>query len=65
MDSEEEEWAEADATDTSDEEEIRNSVGNIPIEWYDEFPHLGYDTEGKKILKPPSSKGDQVVFTGF
>ncbi|CAA2962538.1 ribosome biogenesis BOP1 homolog, partial [Olea europaea subsp. europaea] len=45
-------------TDTSDEEDIRNTVGNIPMNWYDDLPHLGYDWGGKKILKP--EQGDQL-----
>ncbi|BES94044.1 Pescadillo homolog [Nesidiocoris tenuis] len=44
--------------DTSDEEDIRNTVGNIPINWYDEYDHIGYDWEGKKILKP--ERGDDI-----
>lgn len=44
--------------DTSDEEDIRNTVGNIPMNWYDDYPHLGYDWDGKKILKP--KKSDQL-----
>ncbi len=51
---------EAADTDTSDEEEIRNTVGNIPMEWYDELAHVGYDIEGKKIPKPLSAGGDEV-----
>ena len=65
-------WLEAEYTDTSDEEvsnyvslslfiaiqELRNTVGNIPMEWYDDYPHLGYDLDGKMILKP--AQGDQV-----
>lgn len=39
--------------DTSDEEDIRNTVGNIPMHWYDEYNHIGYDWDGKKIMKPP------------
>lgn len=27
--------------DTSDEEDIRNTVGNIPMNWYNEYKHLG------------------------
>ncbi|XP_054279082.1 ribosome biogenesis protein BOP1 homolog [Macrosteles quadrilineatus] len=46
--------------DTSDEEDIRNTVGNVPREWYDEYRHLGYDWDGKKILKP--EKGDQLDY---
>lgn len=39
--------------DTSDEEDIRNTVGNIPMQWYDEYKHIGYDWDAKKIIKPP------------
>ena len=31
------------AYDSSDEEDIRNTVGNIPLNWYDDYNHLGYD----------------------
>ncbi|XP_043482625.1 ribosome biogenesis protein BOP1 homolog isoform X2 [Leptopilina heterotoma] len=44
--------------DSSDEEDIRNTVGNIPMKWYDDYKHIGYNWEGKKILKP--EKGDQL-----
>ena len=44
--------------DTSDEEDTRNTVGNIPMKWYDDEEHVGYDWDGKKILKPV--KGDQL-----
>lgn len=46
------------AHDTSDEEDIRNTVGNIPMHWYDEYKHIGYDWDAKKIIKPV--KGDQL-----
>lgn len=45
-------------SDTSDEEDIRNTVGNIPMHWYDEYKHIGYDWDAKKIVKPP--QGDQI-----
>lgn len=44
--------------DTSDEEDIRNTVGNIPMHWYDEYKHIGYDWDAKKIIKAP--KRDQL-----
>lgn len=44
--------------DTSDEEDIRNTVGNIPMHWYDEYKHIGYNWDAKKIMKGP--KGDQL-----
>lgn len=43
--------------DTSDEEDIRNTVGNIPLNWYDDYKHLGYDWDGKQIVKPPKRDG--------
>uniref|UniRef100_A0A1Q3EYN9 Ribosome biogenesis protein BOP1 homolog n=1 Tax=Culex tarsalis TaxID=7177 RepID=A0A1Q3EYN9_CULTA len=39
--------------DTSDEEDIRNTVGNIPMQWYDEYKHIGYDWDGNRLIKPP------------
>lgn len=44
--------------DSSDEEEIRNTIGNVPVEWYDEYDHIGYDHSGEKILKP--DRGDSL-----
>ena len=35
-----------------------NTVGNIPLHWYDDFDHIGYDREGNKIMK--STKGDSL-----
>ena len=32
-------------------QDARNTIGNIPIEWYKEKGHIGYDLEGKKIMK--------------
>ncbi|KAK2095232.1 Ribosome biogenesis protein 1 [Saguinus oedipus] len=32
--------------------DIRNTVGNIPLEWYEDFPHVGYDLDGRCIYKP-------------
>ncbi|OMJ17706.1 Ribosome biogenesis protein BOP1, partial [Smittium culicis] len=29
-----------------------NTIGNVPIEWYSEYDHIGYDLDGKKISKP-------------
>uniref|UniRef100_A0A0N5BT65 Ribosome biogenesis protein BOP1 homolog n=1 Tax=Strongyloides papillosus TaxID=174720 RepID=A0A0N5BT65_STREA len=40
-----------DAYESSDEEDLRNTIGNIPLEWYDEYNHIGYDQDGQPILK--------------
>jgi len=44
--------------DSSDEEDIRNTIGNIPVNWYDEYEHIGYDLDGSKIRKP--KRGDEL-----
>ncbi|KAJ1195160.1 hypothetical protein NDU88_004441 [Pleurodeles waltl] len=48
--------------DTSDEEDVRNTVGNIPMEWYQDYPHVGYDLEGRKIYKPIRNKDELDEF---
>ena len=42
-------------------QEVRNMVGNIPLEWYDDQPHLGYDLDGRSITKP--ARRDEVSHT--
>lgn len=36
----------------SSTEEQQNATGDVPAEWYEDMPHIGYDINGKKILKP-------------
>ncbi|KAI6648361.1 Ribosome biogenesis protein BOP1 [Oopsacas minuta] len=47
-----------DSLSESDEEGVLNTIGDIPTEWYRDFPHIGYNLEGKRVLKPAS--GDQL-----
>jgi ribosome biogenesis protein ERB1 len=49
---------EADYSSDSSDESVINTVGNVPLEWYSDYPHIGYDIDGKKILKP--AKGDEL-----
>eukprot|EP01125_Pyxidicula_operculata_P007768 TRINITY_DN2634_c0_g1_i2.p1 TRINITY_DN2634_c0_g1~~TRINITY_DN2634_c0_g1_i2.p1 ORF type:complete len:692 (+),score=201.18 TRINITY_DN2634_c0_g1_i2:190-2076(+) len=46
-----------DSEDSENEREL-NTIGNVPIEWYEDYDHVGYDLEGKKILKP---KGEDAI----
>ncbi|KAL1767410.1 ribosome biogenesis protein BOP1 [Sigmodon hispidus] len=48
--------------DSSDEEDIRNTVGNVPLAWYDDFPHVGYDLDGKRIYKPLRTRDELDQF---
>ncbi|EAT85459.2 hypothetical protein SNOG_06808 [Parastagonospora nodorum SN15] len=44
-------------SDDSDAE-ATNTIGNIPLTYYDEYPHIGYDINGKKIMRP--AKGEAL-----
>ncbi|NWT12066.1 BOP1 protein, partial [Vireo altiloquus] len=48
--------------DFASPQDIRNTVGNIPMEWYREFPHVGYDLDGKRIYKPLRNKDELDLF---
>jgi len=50
----------AEENDSEDEEDLKNTVGNIPIEWYNEFSHIGYGLDGDKLLKPNSNNKDEI-----
>jgi ribosome biogenesis protein ERB1 len=44
-------------SDDSDAE-AANTIGNIDLKYYDEYPHIGYDINGKKIMRP--AKGEAL-----
>ncbi|TFY65102.1 hypothetical protein EVJ58_g2197 [Rhodofomes roseus] len=49
---------EPDYDSDSSTEDTPNRVGNIPMHWYDDLPHLGYDINGKKVLR--AARGDEL-----
>ena len=48
-----------DSDSSEDERPSRNTIGNVPLEWYKDEEHIGYDREGNKIIK--SKKKDELV----
>jgi ribosome biogenesis protein ERB1 len=50
-----------DESDSSEDEAVINRVGDIPLEWYADEDHVGYDVDGNKILKPSKSALDQLL----
>lgn len=42
-------------SDSSEDEPTLNRVGDIPMEWYKDEEHIGYDVEGRKLLKTEKS----------
>lgn len=43
---------------SSDDEENVNTIGNVPLRWYEDYDHIGYNIDGKKIMK--SNNGDGI-----
>lgn len=35
---------------------VRNAIGRVPLHWYDEYEHMGYNLQGKKVMR--GRKGD-------
>lgn len=50
-----------DESDSSEDEGVLNRVGDIPLEWYKDEDHIGYDVEGKKLMKGKKSALDQLL----
>ena len=47
-----------DNSELSEADENANTIGDIPLSFYDEYPHIGYDINGKKIMRP--AKGEAL-----
>ncbi|RFU35982.1 hypothetical protein B7463_g348, partial [Scytalidium lignicola] len=45
-------------SDDSDAPATTNAIGNISLSFYDSYPHIGYDINGKKIMRP--AKGEAL-----
>ena len=45
------------SSDDEDEDGTGNRIGKVPLHWYDEFDHIGYDAHGKKVVKTVSAEG--------
>jgi len=37
-------------SDSEDEAPV-NTIGNVPLHWYEDFDHVGYDIDGNKIMR--------------
>lgn len=43
------------SSDDSEDDAPRNRIGNVPLEWYKDEDHVGYDLAGEKILRTLST----------
>ena len=48
----------AEESDSEEEEGMKNRIGNVPLHWYNDYEHIGYDVTGKRIVRKP--KGDTI-----
>lgn len=47
-----------DDSDYSVPDQDANTIGDIPLSFYDSYPHIGYNINGKKIMRP--AKGEAL-----
>lgn len=43
-------------SDDTDAQEPVNTIGDIPLSFYDSYPHIGYDINGKRIMRPATGE---------
>jgi len=48
------------SSDDEDEDGTQNRIGRVPLHWYDEYDHIGYDAHGEKVIKSASVGGNRV-----
>jgi ribosome biogenesis protein ERB1 len=49
------------SSDDEDAEGVGNRIGRVPLHWYEEYDHIGYDAHGKKVIKTSSLEGGDRV----
>jgi ribosome biogenesis protein ERB1 len=49
------------SSDDEDEDGEMNRIGRVPLHWYDEYDHIGYDAHGKKVIKTASAEGGNLI----
>ncbi|EEQ86872.1 Ribosome biogenesis protein erb1 [Blastomyces dermatitidis] len=50
-----------DNSDYSEADENANTIGNIPLSFYDQYPHIGYNINGKRIMRPAKGQALDVL----
>lgn len=52
------------ASSSDSDAEERNTVGDVPMRWYDDYEHIGYDRAGERIARKPRSTGLERLVRG-
>ncbi|CAN0121144.1 unnamed protein product [Ascophyllum nodosum] len=45
---------------SDDDVENRNTIGRVPLHWYDEYEHIGYDRSGGRVIKRADGSGNAI-----
>jgi ribosome biogenesis protein ERB1 len=49
------------SSDDEDDDGKGNRIGRVPLHWYDEHDHVGYDAFGEKVIKSVSASGGDRI----
>jgi ribosome biogenesis protein ERB1 len=57
------EWMHTDNLSSDDEAEegTGNRIGRVPLHWYDDYDHMGYDAHGNKVVKSTSAQNGDLL----
>jgi len=47
------------SSDDEDRDGTSNRIGRVPLHWYDEYDHIGYNVHGSKVAKQSASGKDK------
>jgi ribosome biogenesis protein ERB1 len=55
-------WMHTDDLSSDDEDDggENNRIGRVPLHWYDDFDHIGYDAHGNQVIKASSTNKDMI-----
>jgi ribosome biogenesis protein ERB1 len=45
-------------SEDSENERTLHTIGDVPLKWYEDMDHIGYDLEGEKVARP---KGEDAI----
>ena len=48
------------SSDDEDKDGLQNRIGKVPLHWYDEHDHIGYNVHGTKVIKSSKTAGDRI-----
>jgi len=47
------------SSDDEDDDGTQNRIGRVPLHWYDDYSHIGYDAHGSQVIKSTSATSNK------